>query len=305
MVDAPLDLRITTLNLPGKTTSPLGPPIVAGCAIWVTSGENGGGFHRIDSATGAVTNANPAEVPFDIATDGNQLWAIGQPKNADAVGHPVLYQLDPATGATIREVPLSVFGSEVTILDGRAWIAGWRPRIEVIDLATGDHLASVDQVASRDIDVGAGGVWSGLARIDPDTFEVTELATTFSANDIVFVGDRMYGIDQEHGQIAQIDPVTGAVLTSVQVDNWSAGLVAVEGGSIWILRYTEPPVEPLKLRKTDLIRIDGATGQIAERIPIDVVYPVSLSATEGSLWLVDQPERLRHGFIRIELPASR
>ena len=50
-------------------------------------------------------------------------------------------------------------------------------------------------------------------------------------------------------------------------------------------------------------RID-ATGQLADRIPIDVVYVAMFYATDGNLWLVDQPSRLRHGFIRVELPGS-
>jgi hypothetical protein len=114
----------------------------------------------------------------------------------------------------------------------------------------------------------------------------------------------MYGIDSEHGVIAQIDPVTGSVLTSVQVQNWSGGMVAAERSSIWILQYSEPEVQPLKLRKKNLVRIDATTGEIAERIPLEVVYPVAFYATDGNLWIVDQPSRLRHGFIRIELPAT-
>ena len=301
-VETPPEPRISDLDLPGKRTSPLGQPLVAGCAFWVASGENGGGIHRIDMATGAKSISNPAEVVFDIATDGDELWAIAQPKAADALGHPVLYQLDPATGATIRELPLSTFGSELTILDGRAWIGGWQRSLEVVDLDSGELIASVDVPGG--IQVGAGGVWSGLSRIDPATFEVTELQTTFPLGDIVVVADRLYGIDVERGVVAQIDPITGQVLTSLQVDDWTGGWVAVERTSIWILRVKEPQATPQKPVRTELVRVDAATGQLADRIPIDVVSAAMFYATDGNLWLVDQPSRLRHGFIRVELPAS-
>jgi hypothetical protein len=300
--ETPQEPRISDLTLPGKTTSPLGEPLVAGCALWVVSGENGGGIHRIDMATGAKTVSNPAEVVFDVDADGDELWAIAQPRPADALGHPVLYQLDLRTGATIRELPLTTFGSELTILDGRAWIGGWQRPLEVVDLESGELVASVDVAGG--IQVGAGGVWSGLSRIDPVTFEVTELQTTTPVGEIVIVADRLYSIDAENGVVAQIDPVTGQVLTTLQVDDWTGGLIAAERTSIWILRVKEPQALPKKQVRTEVLRVDAASGQLAERIPIDVVHAAMFYATDGNLWLVDQPSRLRHGFIRVEVPAS-
>jgi hypothetical protein len=304
-VEAPKELRFSDLGLPGKTTSPLGAPVMAGCALLVTSGENGGGIHRIDLATGAVTNSNPAEVVFDIDANGDQLWAIGAPKANN--GGTVLYRLDPATGATVRELRLAVSGlpPQLRILDGRAWVTGYQTPLQVIDLATGDVVASTEVFGG--LEVGAGGVWSGLSRIDPLTFEVTDLRTTFSANIVLIVADRLYGVDTEQGRIARIDPETGRILTSVQLDDWTldGGLFAVERSSIWVLRVKEPPTLPLKPYTTELLRVDATTLQIAERIPLEVVVPISFSATEGNLWLIDQPTRLRHGFIRIELPSSQ
>lgn len=303
-VEAPKELRVSTVELPGKTSDLLGPPLVVGCEVWVTSGANGGGIHRIDLATGKVTNSNPAEIVWDVDTDGRDLWAIGVDTPHDA-SPAVLYQLDPATGATIRKLTLSDSQTELKILDGRAWVGGFMDPLDVIDLATGDLVASV-QIASRDIQVGAGGVWSGMSRIDPVTFEVTDLQTTFLVNRLAIVGDRLYGVDQEHGRIAQIDPVTGRIVTSIQLDDWSAGLVAVERDSIWVLQVKEPPSLPLKPYPARLVRIDGATGQIADRIAYDVLGENIFWATEGNLWLTDQPtSRLRHGFIRFELPGTR
>jgi hypothetical protein len=311
-VEAPKEVRITEVLLPGKKTSPLGRPVVAGCAVWITSGQNGGGIHRIDLATGKVTNSNPAEVVLDLDAVGDELWAIGQPKPADAAGHEVLYRLDPATGATIRELHPLTFSHSLRIVDGRAWIGSYRRPIEVIDLASGEHVASVDvasvDVAARGLQVGAGAVWDGLSRIDPVTFEVTELQTTFPANQVVIAADRLYGIDQVRGEIARIDPVTGTVLTSIHVENWTGGAAAAERGSIWVLRTREPaPGAALKAERTEILRVDAATGQIAERIPYDVIQPaINFFASEGNLWLMDQGDSyLRHMFIRFELPASR
>jgi hypothetical protein len=186
-------------------------------------------------------------------------------------------------------------------VSGRAWIVG-RP-LRVVDLASGDLLATV-AVDGR-VQVGAGGVWSGQSRIDPDTFEVTELQTSVRTDDIAVVGDRLYAVDQVHGVVARLDPASGEVMSSIQVDNWTGGLVAVERDSVWILRTKEPASLPLKPRPTEILRIDAATGQIAQRIPIDMVSAVSFSATDGNLWLIDQPSQVRHGFIRIELPPTR
>jgi hypothetical protein len=302
-LEAPQDVRISDLNLPGNTTSPLGNPVVAGCALWITSGANGGGIHRIDVTTGAKTNPNPAEIVFSLDTNGDQLWALGTTKAVN--GTNVLYQLDMTTGATVRELPLSnaaSFPQDMRIIDGRAWVSGYHSPLQVIDLASGELVGSAQVFGP--FQVGAGGVWSGLSRINPATFEVTELQTSFPANDVAVVGDRLYGIDQVHGVVARLDPVSGQVLTSVQVDNWTGGDMAVERNSIWILRTKEPPTLPLKPVKTEILRIDAATGQIADRIPLDVVSAIDFSATDGNLWLVDQPSRLRHGFIRIQLPPT-
>jgi hypothetical protein len=299
---APQQVRITKLNLPGKTTSPLGAPLALGCAIWVTSGENGGGIHRYDLATKALTNANPAEIVWDLDATGGELWAIGTTKAEN--GTTVLFKLDPATGATLRAVPLDVSGApiELRIVNGRAWVGAGFGRLKVFDLERGELIATVD-VPGRGFEVGAGGVWAGLSYVDPDTFEVSEVQTQLPASRIQVVGNSVYGITDQ-GEIARIDPATGRVLTAVQIDNWSGGLVAVERASIWVLPL-KPETLPLKPVTTELLRVDATTGRIADRIPLDVIAPDSLSATEGNLWLVDQPSRIRHGFIQIELPATK
>ena len=75
--EAPLQPRFTNVRLPGKTTSPLGEPVVAGCAVWVPSGENGGGIHRIDLATGKVTNSISNPTPASLRTARSSVLPAG------------------------------------------------------------------------------------------------------------------------------------------------------------------------------------------------------------------------------------
>jgi outer membrane protein assembly factor BamB len=310
-VEPPGEMRISELDLPDIDTGPFGRPVVAGCAVWITSGDNGGGIHRIDLATGEVSNVNPAEVVFDVDADDDDLLAIGRPAVLVGDAAATLFRIDPASGAVLGQIPVDSHGTVLRVVDGRAWIGGWRGGLILYDLANG---AIVDSWPAGDvgtIEVGAGAVWvisssdqgPALTRTDLSTLEQTSVPIPRGFTDVAIADDRVY-VASEFGQVSQIDPATGAVITSAQIEGWTQGFVglAVEGSSVWVLPIVMVPFgSEFRLASTELLRVDAATGQIADRIEYAASQPIDLWATDGNLWLYEA----ERGIVRFELPALR
>jgi hypothetical protein len=311
-VEPPATVRISDLVLPDIDTGPLGRPVVAGCALWMPSGDNGGGIHRVDLLTGAVTNANPAEVIWDVDVDGDQLWALGGPVTSASgdTSDSALFRLDPATGEVLTELPLESHGELMRIAGDRAWVGGYRSGLKAIDLSTGATVATpITEGTERTIETGAGAVWaltSGaegtrLLRVDISTGEVTVVPIDASSIDFAIADEHLY-IGAGQGEVQQIDPVSGAIVTSVRLDDSDdvgISLVA-EGSSVWALPIRMVPFgNEYRLVSTELVEIDGATGVIGDRIEYQGSQPVDLWATSGSLWLsqADRP------LVRFELPG--
>jgi hypothetical protein len=119
---------------------------------------------------------------------------------------------------------------------------------------------------------------------------------------VAVVGDRLF-VGRASGHVSQIDPTTGAVMTSVLVEALSpgpdAGLIglAVQGPNLWAI----PTIEDVTGGKsTQIVRIDATTGQIVGSIAFDSNGPAGFAATADDLWLF-QADR---SIVRFELPAS-
>ena len=299
-VEPPATIRITDVALPDIDSGPLGRPVVAGCAVWMPSGDNGGGIHRVDLLTGAVTNANPAEVIWDVDVDGDQLWAFGD---------STLFRLDTATGEVQAERPVdSGSGYVMRIAAGRAWVGRYRSGLTAFDLSTGATVATpIEEGTVNTIEIGAGAVWANtfgtegtrLLRVDDSTAEVTVVPIPRTFSDFAIAGDLLY-IGTEQGEVQQIDPASGAVVTSVRLDDSDGVKLAAEGSSVWALPIrTVPFGTEYRLESTELVEIDGATGAIRDRIEYEASQPIDLWATHGSLWLYQSDPPL----VRFELPG--
>lgn len=306
-VERPSELRVTELVLPDIDTGPLGRPVIAGCAVWFTSGDNNGGIHRVDLATGAVTNVNPAEVMFDIDADGDDLLTLGRPALLEGAASATLFRLDPVTGAVLGQIPVDQRAMALRVIDGRAWVGGWRVGLIVYDLADGTVVASWPAGEVSVMEVGADAVWTitssaqgpALGRIDRSTLRMTTVPVPRDYNDIAAVGDRIF-VGSQSGTISQIDSA-GAVLSTAQISGWTEGSVtlAAEGSSVWVLPIVQIPAgTQFRLESTELLRIDAETGRITDRIEYAAAQPIDLWATDGNLWLYEAHRPVR----RFELP---
>lgn len=151
-----------------------------------------------------------------VTYDGQAIWfASGDRLNA----------LDPASGATVRSIPVAAHAG--TAFDGRHLFQIAEDRIQKIDPATGAVLATIPAPGGGG-DSGMawaeGSLWVGQHRarkihqIDPETgailrtIESDRLVTGVTWVD----GELWHGTwDGDESDLRQIDPDTGAVLESI------------------------------------------------------------------------------------------
>jgi glutamine cyclotransferase len=166
-----------------------------------------------------------------VTYDGQRVWfADGARLNA----------LDPDSGSVVRT--LDVAGHAGSAFDGRHLFQLVEDRIEKIDPATGEVLASIP--------APAGGADSGLAW----------------AEGTLWVGH------YRARKIHQVDPETGAVLRSIESNRFVTGVTWVEG-ELWHGTWEGD--------ESDLRRIDPQTGEVLERLDMPPGVGVSGLESDG------------------------
>ena len=153
-----------------------------------------------------------------VTFDGERVWfAVGEK----------LIALDPDNGKTVRT--LNVPGDAGTAFDGRHLYQIADARIQKIDLATGEVLASIPAPgngADSGLAWAEGTLWVGQYRerkihqIDPDTGKVLRtLESNRFVTGVSWVdGELWHGTwENERSDIRRIDPGTGEVLESVEM----------------------------------------------------------------------------------------
>ena len=310
---SPTELEITEFVVPDTDTGPLGRPVIAGCAAWIPSGDNFGGIHRIDLATGAISNVSPIEVVWDLDQDGESLYAIGRPANV--VGDPpaTLFRIDPATSEILGQLPIDLGAQTLRVVDNRAWVTGWRMGIKVYELPSGALLAEWpgEDVFAAELQFGDDAVWvrSGtdrgpvFVRIGRSTLERTEIPLPRDVTDAVVYYDVILG-STESGSIVRIDPQTGAVLSTTAIEGWVPGsltsLVST-GWSVWAMPLRPVPVgDQLRIVSSELLRIDPASGRVIDRIAYEPTETLDLWSAAADLWVYEADNVVR----RFQVPYS-
>ncbi len=200
----------------------------------------------LDTQTGMVTSVNfiglPNLINHDLALLGGWIWAIEQ-------FGPVhqLFRIDPATGPLVKSNQVLVDGlptgpSTGLAARGGELIVAFTPDPEGIaatHLGTLDPDGSIRDVVSfelfgaRFFALATGPDGSELfsagafampqllrATIDPVTFEILGGKGLGNVNDLVFVGDELWGLDsiaQDASFLFRIDPDNGEILETVQI----------------------------------------------------------------------------------------
>jgi DNA-binding SARP family transcriptional activator/DNA-binding beta-propeller fold protein YncE len=149
-----------------------------------------------------------------------------------------------------------------------------------LDLEDGEVAGGV-QVGSRPtgVAVGEGAVWvtnqdsDTVSKIDPETYEVTDLGTRGSPTAVAVGEDAAWVVNGFDGTITRIDPQSNSART-ISLDPGSNGL-AVGFGYVWITNSLDGT----------LIRIDPQT---LGTTPFSIGgRPRTIAIGAGSLWIAD------------------
>ena len=213
---------------------------------------------RVDLATSAVTG----QIPLPWMEYGYDTTGAGSVWQTDNEGDHVL-RIDPVTGKVVKSIPVGSAPAGVAVTAGSVWVAEEHSgAVTRIDPATNKVLATipVGPIAPNGPQImtaGPGGVWVGIqhtgenVRVDAATNKVG-LRVPLDGP-VASDGEQVW-IATDAGpnwpaKVVRIDPVSGRVITTVDLAAKSNCGLAVGLGSVWVA-------------DGGLTRIDTETGRI-------------------------------------------
>ena len=242
-------------------------------SAWVQNQDNV--IRRIDRATLAVGGGVPREIPH-MQLEGGQLWAL-------AIDNGII-RVDPLTGHILQEFA-GVSGSHIAVDGTTAWVSDAGHTVDRIDLETGAVVASIDVPAGpRELIVFEGDAWvacdeGGLvARIDGDSNTVIATIEAGWRPVNLAGGEGAVWVRNFDRRLLRIDPTTNTVVATIEgatIDGTAevrGNGVAVGDGSVWVAV------------SNGIGRVDPATNEIVDVIPIGNGDYVDLVHFDGELW---------------------
>jgi streptogramin lyase len=298
---APAPAAATSVDLP---MAPSGPA-VEGDRLWYWD-DGQGLVVSVDATTGQAADplsfGDPAGTPYGspktVAAGPSGVWV------ADAKRRSLVHLTDGAIAERIAlRLPRGASGPSkatpygVAVDDTSLWTTDFDQGLllkvdpkkrRVVDVITG--LGHPGPVA-----VGFGSVWvfeyreGLLARIDPSSGEVIATITVTTPDGTapcagcagtVAVGDADIWLPlYNYKAVARIDPQTNTDVGAVLVDV-VAGSASASDGSVWVAGGNGGP-DP----KAQVVRIDQASGEVADRTTVPYAIDAVTAGTPPSLWV--------------------
>lgn len=245
-------------------------------SVWVQVSESDIG--RIDKATNLDTGIRVHEVPY-MQFEGTDLWALD-------IGTGIV-RLDPFSGV-IRETIPGISGYYIVVQGTTAWVDDVGHSVDRVDLETGKVVTTIDvPTGPKEMAIFDGAVWvtcdSGgvVARIDIATNKVVAKIPAGSRPVNLAVGEGSVWVWNHQQQLLRVDPATNKVIATINGVAETLGVgVAVGGGSVWVAV------------PTGIGRIDPATNEIVDVIPLGPGGYVDLFWFEGELWASSTDQNL-------------
>jgi virginiamycin B lyase len=226
-----------------------------GQSLWVHEPTS---LVRLDLATSAITGTvslNRMDYGY-VTTGAGSLWETDYENN-------VLVRIDPVAGRTLASIPVGSAPEGVAVTAGSVWVAEEHDgAVTRIDPATNRIIATVPigpagSAGPQIMTAGPGGVWvdiqniRSVVRVDAATNKVG-LRVPLEGWVASDTNEVWIGVDAGPNglsQVIRIDPVSGKVITTVNLDTQGICGLAVGLGSVWVA-------------DGGLTRIDEATGRI-------------------------------------------
>lgn len=257
-----------------------------GRSLWVHEPV---GLVRVDLATSAITGQFPMDwMEYGyLATGAGAIWQSDYE-------HDALLRIDPVAGKVIASIPVGLQPLGVAVTAGAVWVADEHSEaVTRVDPKTNRVVATVSigvpgPAGPQIMTAGPGGVWvdvpnmAEVVRIDAATnrvgLRVPLDGPVASDGEEVWIGvqEGPKGLSQ----VVRIDPVSGKVLTTVDLDTQGMCGLAVGLGSVWVA-------------DGGLTRIDPATGRIVGHLDTGDCGNVVVAG--GAVWVAaeGQPYVLR------------
>ena len=260
----------TSLDAPAPSRRPTAEPAATRPA---RDGERRGAGRRI--AVGAALVA----VAVAAATLG-YLVVADEPPASVAANPPTLAVIDPATNSVVASIPVGSKPVAIAAGEGGVWVGDARDgTITRVDPEARRVVKTIGIGAPVvDLATGLGGVWAAtggfgeVVRIDPEVGAVAQRIPLGDPADPVVpsvpsiaVGDGRVWAGVPEG-LARIDPSSGDVAETVDLDSAQALQIAAGGGAVWVTTIANRAE-----------RVEARSGRkTAEFYAGGWVYPVTL-----------------------------
>lgn len=258
--------------------------------LWVT--DFGGRLIRVDVPSGPVARGlRLGRYGGSIVTGDGGLWAIGQgPVNG---GRLRLTQIDPRTGARVREFERPGDGGDIAVGAGGVWVApdayaGGRPDLERLDPTTGAVTARVS--ADTAVLATAGDtLWvlehdgtllavSGATRqVAARLPRLAPVADNSPENLLVADADGAWIADSATSTL--IHAVGDRVVRRVDLRS-TPGPLTLAAGAVWAT------TGDVVSRRYRLLRLSPATGRITATVDLGHHEPRAVVPTADGVWVV-------------------
>jgi hypothetical protein len=127
---------------------------------------------------------------------------------------------------------------------------------------------------------------------------VAEIVETGWSHAVVYGFDSVWVAEQADegdggGSLLRMDPATGEIVARVAAESlpgweWGGGGLAVGQGSVWIAGTVPNPEEATsETAGSDaaLLRVDPATNEVVETIPVGGDFPADVAVTTDAIWV--------------------
>jgi DNA-binding SARP family transcriptional activator/streptogramin lyase len=215
------------------------------------------------------------------------LVVADEPSASVAATPPTLAVIDPATNRVVASIPVGSKPVAIATGEGGLWVGDARDgTITRVDPETRKVVKTIGIGAPVvDLATGLGGVWAAtggfgeVVRIDPEVGAVAQRIPLGDPEDplvpsvpSVGVGDGRVWAGVPEG-LARIDPGSGNVVDTVDLDSSQALQIAAGGGAVWVTTFANRAK-----------RVEARTGRpTAEYYAGGWVYPVTLY--RGAAWV--------------------
>ena len=221
---------------------------------------------HLDPATSAIKGEVPLSwMDYGYATTGaGALWETDFESNT-------VVRIDPIAGTVARTIPVGAAPEGVAVTPGAVWVADHHDgAVTRVDPRTNRVVATISVGSTGDdgpltMAAGPSGVFvdvpnmGAVMRIDPATNRVgltvpLEGPVASDGTEVwIAVGTGPKGLPQA----VRVDPVTGKVITAVDLQTQGIENLAIGLGSVWVTTAD------------GLFRIDAATGHIDGRLDLN------------------------------------